>query len=166
MRAALLIALLALFVASHGRFPYQPTSHGLRLSSQLHDLQEEEQQLSAENERMRAVIGYLGTEEGQLLAARSELHMVEPQERLLLVSEPPESSIVRLTSLGSRTRDLVSCWARQAQEDLEAWGAILHTWYHLEAEEPDPAETPPTEAPLVEETMDTSTPPASAPTPD
>ncbi len=82
-RVLLVVALVALLVATQGRF-LTPIYRAVHLSGELLCLRSEHQRLAKENEQLAEVVTYLGTEDGQELAARSELGAVKKDERLII----------------------------------------------------------------------------------
>jgi len=82
-RVLLVVALVALLAVTQGRF-LTPICRAVHLSGELLCLRSEHQRLVEENEQLAEVATYLGTEDGQELAARSELGAVKEEERLII----------------------------------------------------------------------------------
>ena len=87
-RVLLVVALTALLVATQGRL-LTPIGRAVCLSTELLKLRCERQRLVEENGQLAEVATYLKTEDGQELAARSELGAVKKGERLIICRPTP-----------------------------------------------------------------------------
>jgi len=87
-RVLLVVVLAALLVATQGRL-LTPIGRAVCLSTELLGLRCEDQRLAEENRQLAEVAAYLKTEDGQELAARSELGAVKEGERLIICRPTP-----------------------------------------------------------------------------
>ncbi len=99
-RVLLVVALVSVFVGTHGQF-LDPVCRAVSLSSQLLYLRIQYQRLVQNNKRLADVAAYLETEEGQELAARSELGALKKGERLV-ICQPSPSTVSQSLSISQR----------------------------------------------------------------
>ncbi len=90
VRVLLAVAVVSVIVGTHGQF-LDPVCRAISLSCQLLHLRVEHQQLAESNEQLADVVAYLNTENGQELAARSELGALAKGERLI-ICQPSQST--------------------------------------------------------------------------
>ena len=83
VRVLLVVAVVSVIVGTHGQF-LDPVRRAISLSCQLLHLRVGHQQLAESNEQLADVVAYLKTEDGQELAARSELGALKKGERLII----------------------------------------------------------------------------------
>ena len=129
MRLALLLAILALILGTHGRFLW-PTYHGLRLAGELVDARSAEQSLTATNTQMRQVRDYLQTPQGQELAARSQVMAVRPGERVVVLHEPPPEPRSAPVELAERFQAGLQRTGDALMAQVRRAGRALRTWVH------------------------------------
>jgi len=112
VRVLLVVAVVSVIVGTHGQF-LDPVCRALSLSCQLLHLRVGHQQLTESNEQLADVVAYLKTEDGQELAARSELGALKKGERLI-ICQPTQ-----LTASGHLS---ISQWVyRGLSRGHEAW---------------------------------------------
>ena len=133
MGAALLLALVALALATHGRF-LRPTGYGLSLAAQVVDARYEEARLTDANRQLQAVYDFLQTPAGRELAARAEVRALKPGERLIVLSEaarqakqPPATLATRVQDGLQRAGDAVVADLRYAKEVFQVWSGVGQT---------------------------------------
>ena len=97
-RVLLVVALLCLFLGTQGQ-TINPTRRAIHLACDLLHLRSEHARIVKENDELARAVAYLRTDEGQELAARSELGAVRRGERLIICSSPQETSSVASTPL-------------------------------------------------------------------
>ncbi len=83
VRVLLAVAVVSVIVGTHGQF-LDPVCRAISLSCQLLHLRIQHQRLAESNEQLADVVAYLKTEDGQELAARSELGALKKGERLII----------------------------------------------------------------------------------
>jgi len=83
VRVLLVVAAVSLIGGTHGQF-LDPVCRAISLSCQLLHLRIQHQHLAESNEQLAEVVSYLETEDGQELAARSELGALKNGERLII----------------------------------------------------------------------------------
>jgi len=83
VRVLLVVAVVSVIVGTHGQF-LDPVCRAVDLSCQLLRLRIQHQHLAESNEQLAEVVTYLETEDGQELAARSELGALKKGERLII----------------------------------------------------------------------------------
>lgn len=123
MGAALLLALLALALATHGRFLH-PTGYGLSLAKQVVDTRHEGAKIARENRELQEVYEYLQTPAGKEFAARAEVMALKPGERLIVLKEAARQAQQRPPDLATRVLDSLDRNARYAQEVFQVWSGI------------------------------------------
>ncbi len=123
MGAALLLALLALALATHGRFLH-PTGYGLSLAKQVVDARHEGAEIARENRELQEVYEYLQTPAGKEFAARAEVMALKPGERLIVLKEAARQTQQRPPDLATRVLDGLDRSARYAQEILRVWSGM------------------------------------------
>jgi hypothetical protein len=130
MGAALLLALLVLALATHGRFLY-PAGYGLSLAAQVVEARNEEARLLEQNQRLQEVHDFLQTPAGRELAARAEVQALKPGERLIVLSEaarqspaPPQTVATRVQDGLQRAGEVVVSHLRYAREVLQVWSGF------------------------------------------
>ena len=90
VRVLLAVAVVSVIVGTHGQF-LDPVCRAISLSCQLLHLRIQHQHLAESNEQLAEVVTYLKTEDGQELAARSELGALKKGERLI-ICQPSRST--------------------------------------------------------------------------
>ena len=97
VRVLLVVAVVSVIVGTHGQF-LDPVCRAISLSCQLLHLRIQHQHLAESNEKLADVVTYLKTEDGQELAARSELGALKKGERLI-ICQPSQSTASRDLSI-------------------------------------------------------------------
>ena len=87
-RVLLVVALVSLLLGTHGAI-LSPIGRAFSLSCELLRLRSTHGRLAQQNAKLADVAAYLETDEGQELAARSELGAVRKGERLIVTTPPP-----------------------------------------------------------------------------
>ncbi len=118
-RYLFVIALVALVLGTHGRI-FNPIYPAFALSHKILHLRGEHQRLGEENEELADWVGYLETDAGQELMARSELGAVKKGERLIITSSPEPLPPPRATV----SQVVHHCLAR-GQEVMDSCGRYL-----------------------------------------
>jgi len=97
VRVLVAVAVVSVIVGTHGQF-LDPVCRAMSLSCQLLRLRIEYQHLAESNEQLADLVTYLKTEDGQELAARSELGALRKGERLVICrwSQSPTSAQVSI----------------------------------------------------------------------
>ena len=106
-RILLLIALIVLMLATHGRI-FHPAYRVVTLSRELLRLRRQSEQLTKQNKELEEAAAYLDTAAGQELAARSELGALKPGERLIITSPSEKPSPVPSVSLSQLVDDYLT----------------------------------------------------------
>ena len=112
VRVLLAVAVVSVVVGTHGQF-LDPVCRAINLSCQLVYLRIQHQRLAESNEQLADAVTYLKTEDGQELAARSELGALQKGERLVICQPPP--------STGSRPLSISQWVYRSLTRGHEAW---------------------------------------------
>lgn len=123
MGAALLLALLALALATHGRFLH-PTGYGLSLAKQVVDARHEQAKIAQENRELQEIYEYLQTPAGKEFAARAEVMALKPGERLIVLKEAARQARQEPTDLATRVLDSLDRNTRYAREVFQVWSGI------------------------------------------
>jgi len=97
VRVLLLVAIVSVIVGTHGQL-LDPICRAVSLSCQLLHLRIQHQHLTESNEQLADVVTYLETEDGQELAARSELGALREGERLI-ICQPSQSTASKHLSI-------------------------------------------------------------------
>ncbi len=112
VRVLLAVAVVSVIVGTHGQF-LDPVCRSITLSCQLLHLRVQHQRLAESNKQLADAVTYLETEDGQELAARSELGALKKGERLV-ICQPSRSTASRPLS--------ISQWVyRSLSRGHEAW---------------------------------------------
>ncbi len=101
VRVLLVVAVVSVIIGTHGQF-LDPVCRAISLSGRLVRLRTQYQRLAERNEQLAEVVSYLKTEEGQELAARSELGALKKGERLIICQPPPSSVATGPVSIAQR----------------------------------------------------------------
>lgn len=142
VRVLLVVAVVSVIVGTHGQF-LDPVCRAISLSCQLLHLRIQHQHLAESNEQLADVVTYLKTEDGQELAARSELGALKKGERLI-ICQPSQSTASRDLSIsqwvyrGLSRRHKV--WRNTVTYLADLAGCLFCT---SEASFPEAAEDPP-----------------------
>ena len=91
VRVLLVVAIVSVIVGTQGQF-LDPICRAVSLSCQLLRLRIEHQHLAENSEQLAEVVAYLETEDGQELAARSELGALREGERLIICQPSPSTA--------------------------------------------------------------------------
>ena len=110
-RVLLVVALVALLLATHGAI-LSPIGRAISLSCELLRLRSTHGRLAQQNAKLADVAAYLETDEGQELAARSELGAVRKGERLIVTTPPPPPATPPAATLSQ----LLHGWLRRSHE--------------------------------------------------
>ncbi len=97
-RVLLVVALVSLLLGTHGAI-LNPIGRAISLSCELLRLRSGHGRLAQENAKLADVAAYLETDEGQELAARSELGAVRRGERLIASAPPPAPAVAPSATL-------------------------------------------------------------------
>ena len=130
MKTALLLALLALALATHGRF-LRPTGFGLTLAGQVVDARDKEAALVEENRQLQEVYAFLQTPAGRELAARAEVLALKPGERLILLSEAARQAQKPPDTLAARMQGGMDSVKQLFDKKVERAKRIGAEWAHL-----------------------------------
>jgi hypothetical protein len=144
MGAALLLALLALALATHGRF-LRPTGYGLSLAKQVVDARYEAVDLAKQNQELQEVYEFLQTPAGKELAARAEVMALKPGERLIVFKEAAHKA-TQPPDLATRVLNGLDRNARYAQEILQVWSGLGQSPVEASPTKPGAAATGPAPA--------------------
>ncbi len=129
MGAALLLALLALALATQGRFLH-PTGYGLSLAAQVVDARRSEADLNQQIRQLQEVYEFLQTSDGRELAARAEVQALKPGERLIILSEAarqakePQTVAERINQGLENVGEVVVDRLRYTKEVLQVWSGV------------------------------------------
>ena len=92
----LVVALVSLLLGTRGAI-LSPIGRAISLSCELLRLRSSHGRLAQENAKLDDAAAYLETDEGQELAARSELGAVRKGERLIVSTPPPPATLPSAT---------------------------------------------------------------------
>ena len=142
VRVLLVVAVVSVIVGTHGQF-LDPVYRAISLSGQLLHLGGEYQRLAETNEQLAEAVRYLETEDGQELAARSELGALREGERLV-ICQPPRPPAPRHLSISQWVYRSLSqkheVWRSTATYIADLASCLFHS---SEASFPDAAEDSP-----------------------
>ncbi len=141
-RVLLVVAVVSVIVGTHGQF-LDPICRAISLSCQLVHLRIEHQHLAESNKQLAEVVAYLETEDGQEIAARSELGALKKGERLI-ICQPRQSTASRHLTISQRVYRSLSrrheVWRSTAAYLTDLVGCLFYT---SEASFPETAEGSP-----------------------
>ena len=130
MGGAFLLAMLALALATHGKFLH-PAGYGLGMAAQVVHERKEAKRLSNENTELQEIWKFLQTPEGKELAARAEVMALKPGERLIVLKEAAAKAKAKPQTIHERVQgglEVAGDWAGEklsdAREIFEVWSGL------------------------------------------